>query len=58
MKRTYIQPTTETIEIGYAQPLMTVSGGNVFDDPANPELPTLAPGMEIPGLENIPGGGF
>ncbi len=59
-KKTYIKPELLAIEIGYTQALMAASivGGNIFiDEPADPSLPSLAPGVTItiPGLEHIPG---
>ena len=65
MKKAYFKPQADVIDIPVCQPLLTgsVLGTDVFSNPADPDLPTLAPGMtipglEIPGLEHIPGGGF
>jgi hypothetical protein len=59
MKKTYLQPTTEVINIKSEQPLLSASL-QIFDGTANntdlllaPDMPHL-PGVELPGL-NLPG---
>lgn len=58
MKKTYLHPTTEVINIKSEQPLLTASM-QIFDatvsDPGQllaPELPDL-PGLDLPGM-NLP----
>ena len=58
MKKTYLHPTTEVINIKSEQPLLTASlpivNGTVSDTEMllAPELPNL-PGLDLPGM-NLP----
>lgn len=63
MKKIYLQPTTEVINIKSQQPLLTASMQVFSDidvnDPTKllaPELPDL-PGLDLPGM-NLPGMGL
>ena len=56
MKKIYLQPETEVVDIKFNQ--MLLAGSPVLDvnneEVTNPEE-LLAPGMDMPGMPSIPG---